>query len=224
MNPIKITARSKELNDDHAHWSLSLTKNECATITCDTIHRADAPSITVVAELAAIWTAFQQIKGYRWVEIHCSNETATILKWFNYGQPPAEYEAAYRHLSGHMAKHDVMVNPDSALSSITQRIMELNPAMRSRVRRATQLVTMGAVWRQRSGYNCWTKSHPENPYHIKRGEAGQWECNCPDSNAPTLVRNSDVQVCKHLLAAMMDYRLNANEERVQEVTPIRKAV
>ncbi len=224
MNTIKITVRSKELSENCAQWSVSLADNECATIMCDTIHRPDAKSITVVAELAAIWTAFTQIKGYRWIEVHCSKETETVLKWFNYGPLKAGYEAAYRHLSGYMTKHDVMVNPDSKLHPMTMRVISLAPAMRSRVRRASQLVTMGAVWRQRSGYNCWTKSHPENPYHIKRNEGGQWECNCPDSNAPTLTRNSDVQVCKHLLAAMMLYRLGEQVERVREVTPIRKAV
>ena len=221
---IKITAKSRELDNDHAQWSLSLADEESATIMCDTIHRPDAQSITVIAELAAIWTACKQIRGYRWIEIHCSRETETVLKWFNYGKPPVGYEAAYRHLSGYIVRHDVMVNPDRALYAMTQRIISLAPAMRSRVRRATQLVTMGAVWRQRSGYSCWTSSHPEHPYHIKRGEGGQWECSCPDSNAPTLARNSDVQVCKHLLAAMMDYRLNAFALHVREVTPIRKAV
>ena len=75
MNPIKITAKSQELDNDHAQWSLSLAENECATLMCDTIHRPAAPSITVYAELAAIWTACKQIKGYRWILVHCSRET-----------------------------------------------------------------------------------------------------------------------------------------------------
>ena len=116
-----------------------------------------------------------------------------------------------------------MINPNVALYPMVSRILGLNPAMRSRVRRASQLVTMGAISRHpASGYSCWTKSHPENPYHIKRSN-GQWECNCPDSHAPTLTRNSSVQVCKHLLAAMMDFRLSEHAERVLDMVPIRKA-
>ena len=127
----------------------------------------------------------------------------------------------YRHFKYFIDKHDVMINPDVALRSMVLRILELNLAMRSRVRRASQLVTMGAVWRHRkSGYSCWTKSHPQNPYHIKRSN-GQWECNCPDSHAPTLTRNSSLQVCKHLLAAMMDFRLRQDAERVRQ--PLRTA-
>ncbi len=221
MKPIKITVKSQKLDTNRAQWSLSLVDNSCATIMCDNIHRPDAQDITVTAELAAIWTAFTQIRGYQWVQINCSRETATVLKWFLYDQAPDGYDAAYRHLSGYMAKHNVMINPDSALDEMVSRVMELNPAMRSRVRRASQLVTMGAVWRQREGYNCWTKSHPKHPYHIKRGEGGQWECNCPDSNAPTLTREKDVQVCKHLLAAMMDFRATEHAERVRQ--PLRKA-
>lgn len=222
MKPIKITVKSKRFDDDHAQWSLSLVDNSCETLICDNIYRPKVANITVSAELAAIWTAIQQIRGYQWVQINCSRETAVVLKWFLYGQPPAEYETAYRHLSGYMARHDVMINPDGALHPMVSRVMELNPAMRSRVRRASQLVTQGAVWRHRkSGYNCWTKSHPKHPYHIKRGEGGQWECNCPDSNAPTLTREKDVQVCKHLLAAMMDFRLRKQAERVRQ--PLRKA-
>ncbi len=221
MKPIKITVKSKRFDDDHAQWSLSLINGDSETYMCDNIYRPEAQDITVTAELAAIWTVFTQIRGYQWLEINCCNETAVVLKWFLYGQAPDGYDAAYRHLSGHMAKHNVMINPDSALGEMVASVMELNPAMRSRTLRASQLVTMGAVWRQREGYNCWTFSHPENPYHIKRGEDDQWECNCPDSNAPTLTRDDNTQVCKHLLAAMMDYRLRENAVHVRQ--PMRKA-
>lgn len=57
MYPIKITAKSKEFDKGSAQWTLSLTIDSCATIMCDTIHRPDATNITVIAELAAIWTA-----------------------------------------------------------------------------------------------------------------------------------------------------------------------
>ena len=222
MKPIKITVKSKEFDANHAQWSLSLTDSSCATIMCDTIYREDAENITVTAELAAIWTAFQQIRGYQWIKINSSNEAASVLTGFLHHQPAVGYERSYRHFKHFIDKHDLMINPDRALHPMTMRVMELNPAMRSRVRRASQLVTMGAISRHhKSGYTCWTKSHPEHPYHIKRNESGQWECNCPDSNAPTLTRNSCVQVCKHLLAAMMSYRLGEHAERVRPL--LRKA-
>lgn len=222
MKPIKITVKCKEFDKGSAQWSLSLTQDECATIMCDTIHRSDAQDITVTAELAAIWTGLQQIRGYQWIEVRCSNSTGAVLTGFLFHQPElVGYESAYRHFKHFLDKHDLMINPDRALRPMTMRVMELNPAIRSRLRRASQLVTMGAVWkRYKSGYYCWTKSHPDHPYHIKRNESGQWECNCPDSNAPTLTRNSGVQVCKHLLAAMMEYRLR---EQGNVRLPLRKA-
>lgn len=213
MKPIKITVKSKKLDSNRAQWSLSLTDSSCATYMCETIIRPRAANITVSAELAAIWTALQQIRGYQWIEINCTNETEAVITGFLYLRPASGYKQAYRYFKYFCDKHDLMINPDRALSQMVTRVMELNPAMRSRVRRASQLVTMGAVWRHRkSGYSCWTKSHPQNPYHIKRSN-GQWECNCPDSNAPTLTRNSSMQVCKHLLAAMMSFRLSAERVR-----------
>ena len=222
MNPINVTVKSKKLDAGHAQWWLRLTNGSCRTFMYDTIYRPDVANITVVAELAAIWTALQQVRGYQWIEINSdNNETEAVITGFLYRQPPTGYEQTYCHFKYFLNKHDLMINPDPALRSMVSRILELNPAMRSRVRRASQLVTMGAVWRQRQGYSCWTKSHPENPYHIRRNSSGQWECNCPDSNAPTLTRNSSVQVCKHLLAAMMSYRCRSHAERV--LSNLRKA-
>ena len=79
MKPINITVKSKKYAKS-AQWLLRLTDGPCETLMCDTIRRPDAPNITVTAELAAIWTALQQIKGYQWIEINTSNETATILE------------------------------------------------------------------------------------------------------------------------------------------------
>ena len=217
MNPINITVKSKKFDANHAQWWLRLTNGPCRTFMCDTIYREDATNITVIAELAAIWTALRQIRGYQWIEINSSNnETEAVLTRFLYRQPPVGYESVYRHFKYFIDKHDLMINPDVALRPMVSRILELNPAMRSRVRRASELVTMGAISRHpTSGYRCWSKSHPKHPYDIKRNqESGLWECNCPDENAPimmlTRVGRTELPVCKHLLAAMMAYRLRLN--------------
>ncbi len=180
-----------------------------------------------MAELAAIWTALQQIKGYQWIEINSSNETAVVLEQFLYRQPPTGYEKAYRHFKYFIKKHDYVINGRRALRPMVERILELNPEMRSRAKRASQLVTMGAISRHpTSGYTCWTKSHPTNPYRIRRNEqSGLWECTCPDENAPTMTikqahRTVELPICKHLLAAMMAYRLRQN---VRGATTVRKA-
>ena len=229
MNPINITVKSKKFDANHAQWSLRLIDGSCKTFMCDTIYRADAANIAVIADLAAIWTALQQIRGYQWIEINSiNNETETVLTGFLYHQPPAHYENAYHHFKYFIDKHDLMINPDGALRPIVKTIMELNPAMRTRVRRASQLVTMGAISRHpTSGYSCWTKSHPEHPYHIKRNQqSGLWECNCPDENAPIMMlaqanQTVELPVCKHLLAAMMSYR--CRQQNLRRVVPIRKA-
>ena len=111
-------------------------------------------------------------------------------------------------------KHDYVINGRAALQPMVERILELNPEMRSRAKRACELVTMGAISRHPTeGYTCWTKSHPTTPYHIRRNQNnGLWECTCPDENAPTMTvkqrhRTVELPVCKHLLAAMMAYRL-----------------
>ncbi len=184
-----------------------------------TIYRTDVANITVVAELAAIWTGLQQIRGYQWIEINSSNnETEAVLTRFLYRQPPVGYEKASRHFKCFIDRHDLMINPDVEASPMVSRILELNPAMRSRVRWASQLVTMGAISRHpTSGYTCLRKSHAKHPYHIKRNlDSGLWECNCPDENAPIMMLTErqmvELPVCKHLLAAMMAYRLRQNAE------------
>ena len=222
MNPINITVKSKKLDAGHAQWWLRLTNGSCRTFMCDTIYREDVANITVMAELAAIWTALQQIRGYQWIEINSvNNETEAVFTRFLYRQPPIGYEDVYHHFKYFINKHDLMINPDVETSPMVSRILELNPAMRSRVRRASQLVTMGAISRHPiSGYRCWSKSHPEHPYHIKRNqESGLWECNCPDENTPIMMLTQDNQMvelplCKHLLAAMMGYRLRQNARSV----------
>jgi len=229
MKPINITVKSKKFDANHAQWSLRLTNGSCETLMCDTIYRSDAANIAVMAELAAIWTALQQIRGYQWIEINSNNnESLAVLTRFLYRQPPVGYEKAYRHFKYFIDKHDLMINSDVEVSRMVSRILELNPAMRSRVRRASQLVTMGAILRHpTSGYTCWSKSHPEHPYHIKRNEqSGLWECNCPDENAPIMIAGQakqmvELRVCKHLLAAMMSYR--CRQQNVRGVIPIRKA-
>ena len=228
MKPIKITVKSKKFDAGHAQWSLKLTNGSSETLMCNTIYRPDAANITVVAELAAIWTALQQLRGYQWIEINSSNnETEAVLTRFLYRQPPTGYEQTYRHFKYFINKHDLMINPDPALRPMVSRILELNPAIRSRVRRASQLITMGAISRHpTSGYSCWSKSHPEHPYHIKQNQqSGLWECNCPDENAPimmlTRVGRTELPVCKHLLAAMMAYRLRLNAEAYHKT--VRKA-
>ena len=234
MKPINITVKSKKYDSDHAQWSLKLTDGLCETLMCDTIRRPNTPDIIVTAELAAIWTALQQIKGYQWIEINTSNETAAVLEQFLYREPPTGYEKAYRHFKYFIKKHDLVINGRRALRPMVERILDLNPEMRSRAKRATQLVTMGAISRHpTSGYTCWTKSHcltvnreDANPYHIRRNEqSGLWECTCPDENAPTMTikqahRTVELPVCKHLLAAMMAYRLRQN---VRRPTTVRKA-
>ena len=58
----------------------------------------------------------------------------------------------------------------------------------------------------------------ENRYRfstkVRDQESGLWECNCPDENAPimmlTRTKQTELPVCKHLLAAMMAYRLRQN--------------
>ncbi len=227
MKPINITVKSKKYDSHHGQWSLRLTDGPCETLMCDTIRRSGTPNITVVAELAAIWTALQQIKGYQWIEINSSNETAVVLEQFLYRQPPTGYEKAYRHFKYFIKKHDYVINGRRALRPMVERILELNPEMRSRAKRASQLVTMGAISRHpTSGYTCWTKSHPTNPYRIRRNEqSGLWECTCPDENAPTMTikqahRTVELPICKHLLAAMMAYRLRQN---VRGATTVRKA-
>ena len=105
---------------------------------CDTIHRTGTQDIAVTAELAAIWTGLEQIRGYQWIEVRCSNETAAVLTGFLFHQPElVGYESAYRHFKHFVNKHDLMINPDRALHPMTQRVMELNPAIRSRLRRAS---------------------------------------------------------------------------------------
>ena len=229
MKPIKITVKSKKFDANHAQWSLRLIDGSCKTFMCDTIYRPDAPNITVMAELAAIWTALQQIRGYQWIEINSNNnESLAVLTRFLYRQPPTGYEDVYRHFKYFINKHDLMINSDVETSPMVSRILSLNPAMRSRVRRASQLVTMGAISRHpTSGYTCWSKSHPEHPYHIKRnGDSGLWECNCPDENAPIMMLTRagqmvELPVCKHLLAAMMAYRLRQNVKAYHKT--VRKA-
>ena len=147
MKSINITVKSKKYNSDHAQWSLKLTDGSCETLMCDTIRRPNTPfNFTVTAELAAIWTALQQIKGYQWIEINTSNETATILEQFLYRQPPTGYEKAYRHFKYFINKHDYVIN-SSKFQPMVKRILELNPEMRSRAKRACELVTMGAISR-----------------------------------------------------------------------------
>ncbi|MGB0384734.1 MAG: hypothetical protein ACPGWR_07915, partial [Ardenticatenaceae bacterium] len=217
----RITVKSKKYDCDHAQWSLKLTNGPCETLMCDTIRRPNANDITVVAELAAIWTGLQQIKGYQWIEINSSNETAAVLNQFLYRTPPTGYEEAYRHFKYFINKHDYVINGHKALPPMVEQILRLNPEMRSRARRASQLVTMGAIRRHpTSGYTCWTKSHPQHPYHIRRNQnSGLWECTCPDEKAPTMTFNAhhqtvEVPVCKHLLAAMMTYRLRQTNKKV----------
>ena len=230
MKPIKITVKSKKFDAGHAQWSLKLTNGSSETLMCNTIYRPDAATITVVAELAAIWTALQQIRGYQWIEINSSNnESLAVITGFLYRQPLG-YENAYRHFKYFIDKHDLMINPDAALRPMVSRILELNPAMRSRVRRASQLVTMGAISRHpTSGYSCWSKSHPKQPYHIRRNrDSGLWECNCPDENAPIMMlgqagRMVELSVCKHLLAAMMSYRCRQQNVYAYQKTTRRKA-
>jgi len=218
MNPINITTIVSKLDASHASWTVKVNELEYSGI----YHVKDSGADSaVMAELAAIWTAFQEIKGYQWVQIDCGKETAIVLKWFLYGKPPAGYEAAYRHLSGHMAKHDIMVNPDAWMVGNFAAIIDADPKFRTRIRRASQLVSMGAIWRHpKSGYSCWTKSHPHSPYHIKRADTGQWECSWPDAAPTKEIKEAQVPLCKHMWAAMMDYSLDANALRVREVVPI----
>ncbi|MGB0383183.1 MAG: hypothetical protein ACPGWR_00035 [Ardenticatenaceae bacterium] len=216
----RITVKSKKYDCDHAQWSLKLTDGPYETLMCDAIRRPNAPNITVMAELAAIWTGLQQVKGYQWIEINTSSETAAVLNQFLYRQPPTGYEKAYRHFKYFINKHDYVIN-GSKLQPMVERILDLNPAMHSRVKRASQLVTMGAIQKHpTSGYTCWTKSHPQHPYHIQRNQnSGLWECTCPDEKAPTMTFNAhhqtvSIPVCKHLLAAMMAYRLRQTNKKV----------
>ena len=97
MNPINITVKSKKFDAGHAQWWLRLTNRSCKTFMCDTIYRPDTANITVMAELAAIWTALQQIRGYQWIEINSNNnETEAVLTRFLYHQPPTGYSARKR--------------------------------------------------------------------------------------------------------------------------------
>ncbi len=75
MKPINITVKSKKYDSHHGQWSLRLTDGPCETLMCDTIRRPNTPDIIITAELAGIWTALQQIKGYQWIEIRTSSET-----------------------------------------------------------------------------------------------------------------------------------------------------
>ena len=94
MKPIKMTVKSKKLDSNRAQWSLSLVDKECVTYMCDNIIREDATNITVVAELAAIWTALQQTRGYQWIEINSdNNETEAVITGFLYRQPPVGYSS-----------------------------------------------------------------------------------------------------------------------------------
>lgn len=156
-----------------------------------------------------------------------------MLTRFLYRQPPIGYSSCkhdadvYRHFKYFIDKHDLIINPDVETNPMVSRILELNPAMRSRVRRASQLVTMGAISRHpTSGYFSLRKSHPKHPYHIKRNlDSGLWECNCPDENASIMMltekQTVELPVCKHLLAAMMAYRLRQNVKAYHKT--VRKA-
>lgn len=210
MKLTDITVNARRLNRNTACWEASLKMGSLHTFMSDTLTRPRG-DVMVTAELAAIWTALQEIKGFHWIEINASPSTAAVLSHFLRHELPEGYQTAYRHFEYFLRKHNFLIGSTGRPQStyfvpIMSRICKLNPELRSRALRAAQLVTIGAVSRHPvSGFQCWSKTHPLHPYRIIRSKTGEWSCTCPDDSPPMLTDSQPV--CKHLLAAMMTARL-----------------
>lgn len=206
MKLTRITVSAQRLNRNTACWEATLEMQSLHTSFSGSLTRPLASDVTVTAELAAIWTALQQIKGFHWIEINASPSAAAVLSRFLRYELPAGYETAYRHFERFFNRHRFLIGgserPSTYFVPMVSRILELNPELRSRALRAAQLVTIGAVSRHPvSGFQCWSKTHPLHPYRIHRDKTGEWSCTCPDDSRLKLTDSQPV--CKHLLAVMM---------------------
>ena len=206
MKLTRITVSAQQLNINTACWEASLKIGSLQTFWKSILTRPLASDIAVTAELAAIWTALQQIKGFHWIEINASPSAAAVLSRFLRHELPEGYQSAYPHFERFLKKHRFLIGDSQSLVPMVSHILELNPELRSRALRAAQLVTIGAVSRHPDGgFRCWSKTHPLHPYRIKRDKTGLWSCTCPDDSRPKLTDSQPV--CKHLLAVMMMARL-----------------
>lgn len=167
------------------------------------------------ASLGGIWLALRELDDVRLykcvVNLKVNQATREIISDFLWQNPSEELLDVYEHLRPLLRKHTILIPSHWTGIQPVELIDQMGQFwglshLRTRLPRAAQLVTMGALMRlTEHEWQVFSQTIPNGqPYSVTHNYSQgrqRWQCNCLDTNS----------ACKHILAVAMQSKLTQGE-------------